>query len=183
MAETSPPMRSIDLFFAGLRFRQGQSPPSCCQPAMSGSAGHYAASAYLAPGARKRRPPRRPASGDSGLLMHPPTRAIRSFVPTMFRHIGLMVGQRKSLYDVRKVEGAVNGTCKACGKSRLFHRQSIDWQIVERKLQCWYCPDRTDTRVAVVPYASNDRELRARRAEMLIMNLAPAVLKDSTARA
>lgn len=105
-----------------------------------------------------------------------------------------MVGQPKTLYDLRKVEGAVNVTCKACGKSRLydleelikarlFQRQSTDWEVVTREMQCWHCTDRTDTRVAVVPYAANDRELRVRRAEMLIMNLALAVLSDATARA
>ncbi|MEG8039995.1 hypothetical protein QP166_11825 [Sphingomonas sp. LR60] len=112
----------------------------------------------------------------------------------MFRHIRRMVGQPKSLYDLRKVEGAVNVTCKTCGKSRLydleeliksrtFQRQSTDWEVVIREMPCWHCDDRTGTRVAIVPYAANDRELRARRAEMLIMNLALAVLKDSTVRA
>ncbi|MEH3105496.1 MAG: hypothetical protein PGN12_16545 [Sphingomonas phyllosphaerae] len=105
----------------------------------------------------------------------------------MFRHIQHMVGQPKSLYDLRKVEGAVNVTCKACGKSRLydleeliksrtFQRLSTDWEVVIREMACWHCADRTETRVAIVPYAANDRELRARRAETLLINLALKVL-------
>lgn len=104
-----------------------------------------------------------------------------------------MVGQPKSLYELRKVEGAVNVTCKACGKSRLydleelirsrtFQRQSTDWEVVMREMPCWHCPDRTETRVAIVPYAANDRELRARRAEMLLMNLALKVLHTAAYR-
>lgn len=105
----------------------------------------------------------------------------------MFRHCGEVVGQPKTLYDLRKVEGAVNVTCKACGKSRLydleelikarvFQRQSTDWRIVEREMRCSYCVERTETRVAIVPYAANDRELRARRADTIIINLALSVL-------
>ncbi|GAA4220323.1 hypothetical protein GCM10022253_24200 [Sphingomonas endophytica] len=105
-----------------------------------------------------------------------------------------MVGQPKTLYDLRKVEGAVNVTCKACGKARLydleelisvrlFHRQSVDWDVVLHEMPCWHCPDRTETRVAIVPYAANDRTLRARRAETLVINLALTVLKQAASRA
>ncbi len=105
-----------------------------------------------------------------------------------------MVGQPKSLYDLRKIEGAVNVTCKACGRSRLydleeliksrtFQRLSTDWEVVIREMPCWHCDDRTGTRVAIVPYATNDRELRARRAQTLVINLALTVLKDAACRA
>lgn len=101
-----------------------------------------------------------------------------------------MVGHPKTLYDIRKVEGAVNVTCKACGESRLydleeliksrtFHRQSTDWQVVEREMTCWHCAEPTETRVVIVPYAANDREMRARRAETLLMNLALSVLHSA----
>ena len=106
-----------------------------------------------------------------------------------------MVGQPKTLYDIRKLEGSISLTCASCGKvkvydleelirERSFHRQSMDWQVYLHEAFCWYCsPERTSVRVGIIPFGGNDRELRARRAETLIINLALTVLKEAASRA
>lgn len=112
----------------------------------------------------------------------------------MFRHQGGMVGPPKTLYDLRKVEASVRVTCRACGAvkthdleelihSRSFHRESMDWVAVQHDLICSKCDAPRDVDVAGVPFGANDRELRAQRAQTLLMNLALKVLDEAARRA
>ncbi|MFK3888493.1 hypothetical protein [Sphingomonas sp. NPDC079357] len=105
-----------------------------------------------------------------------------------------MVGQPKTLYDVRKIHGSISLTCHACGTSKVhdleelirersFQRQSLEWQVFLHDAWCWKCsPERTAVKVAIIPFGGNDRELRARRADTLVINLALTVLKDAACR-
>jgi hypothetical protein len=100
-----------------------------------------------------------------------------------------MVGPPKTLQDLRRVEGAVRVTCRACRATTLHdreelitmratHRQSCDWAIVRATMVCGECTSR-DVRVDGVPFGENMDELRRHRARMLLMNLALTVLKDA----
>ncbi|MEG8040480.1 hypothetical protein QP166_14435 [Sphingomonas sp. LR60] len=102
-----------------------------------------------------------------------------------------MVGQPKTLYDVRRIHGSISQTCAACGtvkvrdleeliRERSFQRQSLDWQVFLRDAWCWKCsPERTAVTIGIIPFGGTDRELRTRRAETLVINLALTVLKDA----
>lgn len=106
-----------------------------------------------------------------------------------------MVGPPKTLYDLRKVEASVRVTCSTCGSvktydleeliyTRRFERRSIEWPAVQADLLCITCGHiRRDVHVTGVPFRANDRELRHRRAETLVMNLALTVLQDVARRA
>lgn len=106
-----------------------------------------------------------------------------------------MVGQPKSLYDVRKIHGSISLACRACGtikvhdleeliRERSFQRRSLDWQVFLHDAWCWQCsPERTEVKVGIIPFGGSDRELRARRADTLVINLALTVLKDAACRA
>ncbi|VXD00595.1 hypothetical protein [Sphingomonas sp. 8AM] len=106
-----------------------------------------------------------------------------------------MVGQPKTLYDVRKVHGAISLTCDACAtikvhdleeliRERSFQRRSLDWGVFLHDVWCWNCaPERTGIKVGIIPFGGTDRELRARRADTLVINLALTVLKDAACRA
>jgi hypothetical protein len=106
-----------------------------------------------------------------------------------------VVGQPKTLYDVRKSHGSISQTCAVCGtvkihdleeliRERSFQRQSLDWQVFLHDAWCWTCsPERTAVKVEIIPFGGNDRELRQRRAETLVINLALTVLKDAACRA
>ncbi|MBW6531945.1 hypothetical protein KZ820_14480 [Sphingomonas sp. RRHST34] len=104
-----------------------------------------------------------------------------------------MVGPPKTLQDLRRVEGAVRVTCRACKAVKLydleeliidrrFRRLSMEWEAVRRTMPCRNC-DSTDTRVDGVPFGQDDVERRARRSRALLMNLALAVLDDASRRA
>lgn len=106
-----------------------------------------------------------------------------------------MVGQPKTLYDIRKLEGSISLTCDSCGKvkiydleelirERSFRRRSMDWEAYRKEAFCWDCsPEQTSVKVGIIPFGGNDRELRARRADTLIINLALTVLKDAACHA
>ena len=60
----------------------------------------------------------------------------------------------------------------------------MDWCAVQNEQRCGRCRvDDRNVKVELVPFGRNDAELRARRAAMLMMNLALLVLKDAAARA
>lgn len=110
----------------------------------------------------------------------------------MFRHAGRMVGPPKTLHDLRRVEGSVRVTCRACGAvkqhdreelivDRHFRRLSMDWQVVLRDLPCHGCGGK-DTKVDGVPFGGTDPEMRAQRARTTLMNLALRVLEDAARR-
>ena len=114
----------------------------------------------------------------------------------MFRHLDVMVGDPKTLYDLRKVEASVRVTCRSCDAvklhdleetiaRRLFDRKPMDWRSVQRDLPCPRCPAGEDRNVKVdlIPFGRDERELRERRAATLVMNLALTVLKDAAQRA
>lgn len=104
-----------------------------------------------------------------------------------------MVGPPKTLQDLRRVEGAVRVTCRACKTvkqydleeliiDRRFRRLSMEWEAVRHGMQCYEC-GANDTRVDGVPFGQDDVERRARRSRALLMNLALAVLDDASRRA
>lgn len=106
-----------------------------------------------------------------------------------------MVDQPKTLYDVRKVQGSIRFTCAACGtikvhdldeliRERSFQRGSLDWQVFVHDAWCWQCsPERAAVKVGIILFGGNDHELRARRADTFVINLALKVLKDAACRA
>lgn len=106
-----------------------------------------------------------------------------------------MVGPPKSLHDLRRVEGAVRVTCRACGSTRLWdreelihfrtaHRKSCDWSVVQRDMSCSSpACDSTDVRVDGVAFGQNATELKQRRGQMLLVNLALKTLSDACYRA
>ncbi|MBB6503195.1 hypothetical protein F4693_000144 [Sphingomonas endophytica] len=106
-----------------------------------------------------------------------------------------MVGQPKTLYDVRKVHGSIRLACPACGtikvhdleeliRERSFQRRSLDWQAFLHDVWCWNCsPERTALKVGIIPFGGNDHELRVRRADTFVINLALTVLQDAACRA
>ncbi|MBY9061736.1 hypothetical protein K7957_02165 [Sphingomonas yunnanensis] len=104
-----------------------------------------------------------------------------------------MVAPPTTLHDLRRVEGSVRVTCRACGAvkqhdleelimDRRFRRQSMGWRAVRRTMMCRECGG-ADTRVDGVPFGQDDLERRARRSQALLMNLALAVLDDASRRA
>jgi hypothetical protein len=114
----------------------------------------------------------------------------------MFRHLGGMVGDPKTLYDLRKIEASLRVTCRVCKtvkvhnleaviSSRSFHRQTMDWPTARREFVCQRCDvgEGHDVKVDAVPFGRDDRELREQRGRTLVMNLALLVLKDAAQRA
>lgn len=60
----------------------------------------------------------------------------------------------------------------------------MEWSAVQADLLCVKCGHvQRDVQVAGIPFGANDRELRHRRAETLVMNLALIVLQDVARRA
>ncbi|MBW6528713.1 hypothetical protein KZ813_17870 [Sphingomonas sp. RHCKR7] len=104
-----------------------------------------------------------------------------------------MVGLPKTLQDLRRVEGAVRVTCRACKAvkqhdleelilDRRSRRLSTEWEAVRHTMMCHECGGK-DTRVNGVPFSQSDPERRAIRSRALLMNLALAVLDDASRRA
>lgn len=98
-----------------------------------------------------------------------------------------MVGPLKTLQDLRKVEGAVRITCRACGQvglldreeliaSRLIRHLSCDWSIVQRDEPCRDCRS-GDVHVAGVPFSEDVATLRRRRTTMVTVTLALSILR------
>jgi hypothetical protein len=97
-----------------------------------------------------------------------------------------MVGPPKTLQDLRKVEGAVRVTCRACRKVNILDRehlilmrnlgrQSCDWSIVVRDMSCPNCSDH-DEKVDIEAFADGLPKLRRRRAAMITIELALKIL-------
>jgi len=87
----------------------------------------------------------------------------------------------------------VRVTCRACKAvkrhdleeliiDRRFRRLSMEWEAVRHTMQCHEC-GANDTRVDGVPFGRSEPEVRARRSQALLMNLALAVLDDASRRA
>lgn len=100
-----------------------------------------------------------------------------------------MVGSPKNLDDLRRVEASVQVTCNACGDVELIDRETLlhertalgmsrDWQTVCADQSCRRCQSK-DVRVLPVPFGQNSRELKQRRAENVLINLALQVLHDA----
>ena len=103
-----------------------------------------------------------------------------------------MVGPPKTLQDLRKVEGAVRVTCRACKAvqtldreeliaNRTAFRQSLDWRVVQATLPCSRCLS-GDVRVEVDAFGENLPEVRARRAQIRRLNLALQILAEAARR-
>ena len=97
-----------------------------------------------------------------------------------------MVGPPKTLQDLRKVEGAVRVTCRACKKVSLFDREemilmrdvgrrSCDWSSVVRDMSCPACAG-DNVKVDIDAFADGLPELRRRRAAMITLELALKIL-------
>lgn len=100
-----------------------------------------------------------------------------------------MVGPPKTLYDLRRVEGAVRLTCRECGHARLvsleemigqrsFSRRSMEWAAVQHDQICTHgqC-NSTSVRVDVVPFGGSMAELKQRRALTILIDLALKVVR------
>ncbi|KQN93837.1 hypothetical protein ASE95_02725 [Sphingomonas sp. Leaf231] len=107
-----------------------------------------------------------------------------------------MVGDPKTLYDLRKVEASVRVTCRSCKAvkvhdleeliaSRTFRRATMDWRTTQHEMICARCPVGTDgdVKVELIPFGRNEREMREQRGRTLVMNLALSVLRDAAQRA
>ncbi|WP_294189106.1 hypothetical protein [uncultured Sphingomonas sp.] len=95
-----------------------------------------------------------------------------------------MVGPPKTLYDLRRVEGALRLVCRECGHTRLValeemiglrhsSRRSMEWIAVQHDQVC-AAPSCTseNVRVEVVPFGGEMEELKRRRALMISIELA-----------
>ncbi|WP_140847328.1 hypothetical protein [Sphingomonas glacialis] len=105
-----------------------------------------------------------------------------------------MVGPKKTLTDLRRIEAAVRVTCNECGHVRICdrealihhrtrHRAGLDWASVRASLPCWNagCGSK-HTRVEALPFSQDRVELRRKRAETILMNLALSVLHAASYR-
>jgi len=102
-----------------------------------------------------------------------------------------MVGDPKTLHDLRRVEAAVQVKCRKCGHvalldreemiaSRRHSRLSMEWIAVThdqicRKPSC----DSTDVQVRLLPFGQSMPEVRQRRALMLRINLSLQILDQA----
>lgn len=101
-----------------------------------------------------------------------------------------MVGPPKTLQDLRKVEGAVRVTCRACRRVTLHDReemiqlrsaglQSCDWQSVIHGMLCGHCLSK-NVKVSIEAFAEGLPELRRRRAAMITIELALIILRRAS---
>lgn len=101
-----------------------------------------------------------------------------------------MVGPPKTLYDLRKVDGAVRVTCRACKRVTLHDRehlierqrvalQSCDWLGVTHSLLCGHCVSR-DVKVEIEAFGHGLPELRRRRAALITIELALIILRGAS---
>jgi len=79
-----------------------------------------------------------------------------------------MVGDPKTLYDLRKIDADLRVVCRLCGRRRLLDREwligelqrrrrSLDWALVKHQFRCAIdgCGGR-DVRLEIIPYAGQD---------------------------
>ncbi|WP_088367558.1 hypothetical protein [Sphingomonas dokdonensis] len=108
----------------------------------------------------------------------------------MFRYERPMVGPPKTLYDLRKVEGAVRLTCRACKRRQLIDREELilmrhiaretcDWPAFCTSAICCYCTSR-NVKVEIEAFANGLPELRRRRATMITIELALILLRAAS---
>lgn len=101
-----------------------------------------------------------------------------------------MVGPPKTLQDLRKIEGAVRVTCRACRRVTLHDREemiqqrfvglhSCDWSTVIRGMRCGTCLS-DDVKVDIEAFADGLPELRRRRAAMITIELALIILRQAS---
>ncbi len=101
-----------------------------------------------------------------------------------------MVGPPKTLYDLRKVEGAVRVTCRECKRRQLLDReelilmrnvglQTCDWSAFCHTAICGYCASR-DVKVEIEAFGDGLPELRRRRATMITLELALKLLQSAS---
>ena len=100
-----------------------------------------------------------------------------------------MVGPPKTLQDLRKVEGAVRVTCRACKRVTLHDReemiqlrsaglQSCDWSAVVHGMRCGHCLGE-NVKVEIEAFADGLPALRRRRAAMITIELALLILRQA----
>ncbi|MDH7973894.1 hypothetical protein QH494_17015 [Sphingomonas sp. AR_OL41] len=103
-----------------------------------------------------------------------------------------MVGPIRNLEDLRRIEAAVRVTCNKCGAVELIEREALlhertglnlsrTWASVRADQSCRRCHAR-DVEVEALPFSENSRELRRRRAENILINLALHILADAARR-
>lgn len=101
-----------------------------------------------------------------------------------------MVGPPKTLQDLRKIEGAVRVTCRACNRVTLHDREemilmrlvglnSCDWRTVCQEMICGHCLS-DDVRVEIEAFAEGLPALRRRRADMITIELALFILRRAS---
>ena len=79
-----------------------------------------------------------------------------------------MVGDPKTLYDLRKIDADLRVVCRACARRRMLDREwlisellrrkkSVDWALVRHQFRCSIdgCGSR-DVRLEIVPFAGKD---------------------------
>lgn len=79
-----------------------------------------------------------------------------------------MVGDPKTLYDLRKVDADLRVVCRACGRRRMIDREwliaellrrkkSVDWSLVRHQFRCARegCRSR-DAKLEIIPFAGKD---------------------------
>lgn len=79
-----------------------------------------------------------------------------------------MVGDPKTLYDLRKIDADLRVVCRSCGRRRMLDREwligellrrkkSVDWSLVRHQFRCAAdgCGSR-DAKLEIVPFAGRD---------------------------
>lgn len=102
-----------------------------------------------------------------------------------------MVGPLKSLLDLRSIQANIEVTCRTCRatklidreeaiEGRLLARDTLDWQAFLSTLVCpaAHCPS-TDLKVETPAFCDDAIELRRRRQEVTIINLALKALSEA----
>lgn len=107
-----------------------------------------------------------------------------------------MVGDPKILSDLRRIEAAMRATCTGCGRVRLWNReeliaerrgfrQSMEWVAVCDDLRCGEVEcvrNQRRCKIEIIPFGENKAELRQRRWDIFVVNLALTVLRDAVPR-
>lgn len=102
-----------------------------------------------------------------------------------------MVGPMKSLLDLRQIEANILVVCRDCGHKklldreeviagRLLHREPMDWSgwkatAVCRSPSC----SSANVRIETPAFSDQEREIRHRRAEVTLVNVALKALTDA----
>lgn len=104
-----------------------------------------------------------------------------------------MVGSPKTLGDLRRADCAIEVRCHACGRVELLDREvtmheraglraTSDWATFCREQKCRTCLS-DNVRVLPAPYCQNSKELRRRRWENTLINLALEILDEAARQA